>query len=77
MATTRQSIHETMIPIEDLTEIFSDLTHLPQDDDVTRHVCVIQYPSSFALAYNYMRAVWGCDETSGELKEPIKRMELE
>jgi hypothetical protein len=28
-------------------------------------VCVIQYPTAFALAYNYMRAIWKTNEKSG------------
>jgi protein farnesyltransferase/geranylgeranyltransferase type-1 subunit alpha len=51
-----------MIPIEDISEIFHDLTPISQDDDGL--VCTIQYPSSFTLAYNYIRAVWSVNEFS-------------
>lgn len=54
---------DVMIAVEDLPEIFNDLSPIPQNDGPTR-VCVIQYPSSFTLAYNYMRAVWAAKEFS-------------
>ena len=55
-----------MVPVEDLSTIFSDLTPLPQNDGGPdgEAVCVIQYPTSFRLAYDYMRAVWDIDELS-------------
>ena len=53
-----------MLSFEEIPEIFSDLTPIPQNDGPDR-VCVIQYPSSFTLAYNYMRAVWAAKELSG------------
>jgi hypothetical protein len=45
-----------MIPVDELTTVFSDLTPIPQDDG-PELVCVIQYLTPFTLAYNYMRAV--------------------
>ena len=56
---------DIMISVEDIPEIFNDLTPILQNDGPTR-VCVIQYPSSFTLAYNYMRAVWAAKELSGK-----------
>jgi hypothetical protein len=53
-----------MLSVEDIPEIFRDLTPIPQNDGPDR-VCVIQYPSAFTLAYNYMRAVWAAKELSG------------
>jgi len=53
-----------MFPAQDLTEIFSDLDRVPQDDG-HEPVCVIQYPTSFTIAYDYMRAVWKAKEFSG------------
>lgn len=58
------ALYSAMIPIEDLSEVFADVTPLPQNDGGDR-VCVIQYPTSFALAYNYMRAIWKSNEKSG------------
>ena len=55
---------QTMIPVDELSTIFSDLAPIPQDDG-PEPVCVIQYPTSFVLAYNYMRAVWKSNEFSG------------
>lgn len=52
-----------MLSVSEIPEIFSDLTPIPQNDGPDR-VCVIQYPSAFALAYNYMRAVWAAKECS-------------
>jgi len=52
-----------MLSVEDIPEIFQDLTPIPQNDGPDR-VCVIQYPSAFTLAYNYMRAVWAAKELS-------------
>lgn len=52
-----------MLSVEDIPEIFRDLTPIPQNDGPDR-VCVIQYPSAFTLAYNYMRAVWAAKELS-------------
>lgn len=57
---------DVMISVEDIPEIFNDLTPILQNDGPTR-VCVIQYPSSFTLAYNYMRAVWAAKELSGKV----------
>ena len=54
-----------MLSVAEIPEIFSDLTPIPQNDGPDR-VCVIQYPSSFVLAYNYMRAVWAGKERSGK-----------
>ena len=52
-----------MIPVDELSTIFSDLEPVPQDDGPDP-VCVIQYPTSFRLAYDYMRAVWQANELS-------------
>ena len=52
-----------MIPVDELSTIFSDLAPVPQDDGPDP-VCVIQYPTSFRLAYDYMRAVWRANELS-------------
>lgn len=52
-----------MLSVQDIPEIFHDLTPIPQNDGPDR-VCVIQYPSAFTLAYNYMRAVWAAKELS-------------
>lgn len=58
----------TMIPAGDISEVFSDLSPIPQNDGPDR-VCTIQYPSAFSLAYNYMRAVWAAKEKSGEFQQ--------
>jgi hypothetical protein len=58
---------QTMIPVDELATVFSDLAPIPQDDG-PEPVCVIQYPTSFVLAYNYMRAVWKSNEFSGALR---------
>lgn len=52
-----------MIPVDQLSETFPDLEPCPQDDG-PEPVCVIQYPTAFRLAYDYMRAVWKVDELS-------------
>ena len=54
----------SMIPADELADVFSDMTPIPQDDG-PEPVCVIQYPAAFTLAYNYMRAVWEAKEFSG------------
>ena len=59
-----KKMQEYMFPAQDLTEIFSDLDRVPQDDG-HEPVCVIQYPTSFTIAYDYMRAVWKAKEFSG------------
>jgi hypothetical protein len=53
-----------MLSVEDIPELFQDLAPIPQNDGPDR-VCVIEYPSAFTLAYNYMRAVWAAKELSG------------
>ena len=53
-----------MLSVEDIPEVFQDLAPIPQNDGPDR-VCVIEYPSAFTLAYNYMRAVWAAKELSG------------
>jgi hypothetical protein len=53
-----------MLSVEDIPEVFHDLAPIPQNDGPDR-VCVIEYPSAFTLAYNYMRAVWAAKELSG------------
>jgi hypothetical protein len=55
-----------MLSVESLPEVFSDLKPIPQDDG-DAPVCVISYPAPFAMAYNYMRAVWKQKEFSGEI----------
>jgi hypothetical protein len=64
MDVTTVLLLDAMIPIEDLTDVFADVTPLPQNNGLDR-VCVIQYPTAFALAYNYMRAIWKTNEKSG------------
>jgi protein farnesyltransferase/geranylgeranyltransferase type-1 subunit alpha len=59
----RMSLMSMMIPVDELSDTFSDLTPIPQDDG-PEPVCVIQYPTSFRLAYDYLRAVWKADELS-------------
>ena len=54
----------SMLAVEDIPIVFGDLTPIPQNDGPDR-VCVIEYPSAFSLAYNYMRAVWAAKELSG------------
>ena len=56
--------NKTMLAVTDIPEVFQDLSPIPQNDGPDR-VCVIQYPSAFILAYNYMRAVWAAKELSG------------
>ena len=53
-----------MLSIDEIPDVFQDLTPIPQNDGDDR-VCVIEYPSAFTLAYNYMRAVWAAKELSG------------
>jgi len=53
-----------MIPVDEVSEIFSDLTPIPQDEGPLEPVCAIQYPTSFRIAYDYMRAVWQTKEYS-------------
>ena len=53
-----------MIPVEEISTVFDDLDPIPQDDG-PEPVCVIQYPTSFVISYNYMRAVWKFNEFSG------------
>jgi protein farnesyltransferase/geranylgeranyltransferase type-1 subunit alpha len=57
------SIFSMMIQVDQLSDVFPDLEPIPQDDG-PEPVCVIQYPTSFRLAYDYMRAVWKEDELS-------------
>eukprot|EP00980_Cylindrotheca_fusiformis_P010548 scaffold2334_cov118-Cylindrotheca_fusiformis.AAC.20 len=57
------SVMSMMIQVDELSEVFSDLTPIPQDDG-PEPVCVIQYPTSFRLAYDYMRAIWKANEMS-------------
>jgi len=54
-----------MISVEEIPNVFQDLVPIPQHDGPDR-VCVIQYPSSFILAFNYLRAVWAKKELSGK-----------
>ena len=53
-----------MLSIEEIPDIFHDLTPIPQIDSYDR-VCVIEYASAFVLAFNYLRAVWAAKEHSG------------
>jgi hypothetical protein len=64
------SHQQAMIPIEDISDVFQDLTPIPQTDGPDR-VCVIQYPTAFSIAYNYMRAVWATKELSGTQVVPL------
>lgn len=61
---------QAMIPIEDISDVFDDLTPIPVTDGPDR-VCVIEYPTAFAIAYNYMRAVWATKELSGTRVAPL------
>lgn len=54
----------TMMPVTEVVEVFSDLTPIPQDEGPLEPVCAIQYPTSFRIAYDYMRAVWKAKEYS-------------
>jgi hypothetical protein len=54
----QNNLFDAMPSIEELTDVFSDLKQLPENDSAKERVCVIQYPSSaFVLVLNnYMRA---------------------
>jgi protein farnesyltransferase/geranylgeranyltransferase type-1 subunit alpha len=60
-----------MIPIDELSTIFADVTPLPQDDG-PEPVCVIEYPTAFAIAYDYMRAIWKTKEFSGTYRDIVE-----
>jgi protein farnesyltransferase/geranylgeranyltransferase type-1 subunit alpha len=53
----------TILRVDELSEIFHDVTPLPQNDGPDP-VCVISYPTSFVVAYDYMRACWRSGEKS-------------
>lgn len=48
----------------DLSETFSDLTPIPQNDG-PHPVCAIDYPEQFIEAMDYLRALMDVDERSG------------
>lgn len=52
-----------MLRIDEIAEIFEDVTPLPQNDG-PNPVCAIQYPTSFRLAFDYLRACWQSGEKS-------------
>jgi len=58
------------VPIDEITTAFSDIepiyNHDEGDGDGDGHVevCTINYPSSFKLAYGYIRAIWERKEYS-------------
>ena len=52
-----------MLRIDEIPEIFADVTPVPQNDGPDP-VCAINYPASFVLAYDYLRACWKSGEKS-------------
>lgn len=58
-------LRKLMLPVEAIATTFEDLDPIEQDDG-PEPVCVIQYPSSFTLAYNYLRAVWKAKEVNSQ-----------
>jgi len=52
-----------MLSVQDLPSVFADLTPVPQNEEPDR-VCVIEYSSSFSLAYSYLYAVLAANELS-------------
>jgi hypothetical protein len=64
--THERLLQNAMIPIGEIADTFYDLSPIPQNDGPGQ-VCVIDYSSSFSLAYNYIRAVWAVQEMSGAL----------
>ena len=54
-----------MLSQEELSEVFSDVTPIPQDDG-PNPVCAIDYSPQFIQAYDYMRAILKMGEKSGE-----------
>ncbi|CAJ1928165.1 unnamed protein product [Cylindrotheca closterium] len=63
-STSPSTTHRMMIPADEVSDIFSDLTPVPQDEGPLEPVCAIQYPTSFRIAYDYMRAIWQVKEYS-------------
>lgn len=53
-----------LLRIDEIGEIFEDVTPVPQNDGPDGGVCAISYPTSFILAYDYMRACWKSGELS-------------
>ena len=54
-----------MLPIDEIAEVFHDVTPIPQDDDGPPDpVCTIEYPTSFRIAHDYMRACFKNGEKS-------------
>ena len=62
---TRRERRMGFLHIEELPELFSDLTPIPQNDGEDNSICVIAYQKAFSTAYDYMRAVWNAKEFSG------------
>jgi len=60
-----------MFASEALSEIFSDVTPVPQDDG-PNPVCAIDYSPQFIQAYNYMRAILRTGEKSGTFVCPTQ-----
>lgn len=53
-----------MLRIDEIAEVFHDVTPIPQADPDQQPVCGIMYPTSFLIAFDYMRACWKSEETS-------------
>lgn len=53
-----------MIKVEDLDNVFADVTPIPQNDG-PHPVCVIDYKDDFVKAYDLMRAILKANEQSG------------
>ena len=51
-----------MLSIDEIADVFHDVTPIPQDDDGP--VCTIEYPTSFRIAHEYMRACFKHGEKS-------------
>jgi len=58
------AVSEMMIAQDDLSQVFFDVTPIPQDDG-PNPVCAIDYSPPFIQAYDYMRAVLKSSEMSG------------
>ncbi len=52
-----------ILRVDEIADIFDDVTPLPQNDGPDP-VCVINYPTAFVIAYDYMRACWKSGEKS-------------
>ena len=53
-----------MLRIDEIAEVFDDMTPIPQPDADQKPICGIMYPTSFVIAFDYMRACWKANETS-------------